>query len=127
MGFFVCTISIYLHPLPKSIKLLFKMKHISLFLLSSILYLGVFAGNFKKSDNDTVTNTFNKDFIYSVKKSKSPIIIDGVIDEPDWLAAQKATDFHRVLPIDTGLAYQPSEIMITYDDKALYIAQIFEG
>ena len=73
------------------------MKHISLFLLFSILYFGVFADTFIKSDSDTITNTFNKDFIYNVKKSKSPIIIDGVIDEPDWLAAQKATDFHRVL------------------------------
>ncbi|GAB1451089.1 hypothetical protein MASR2M47_11450 [Draconibacterium sp.] len=101
------------------------MKHTSLFLLFSIFYFSGFAAIFTKSDNDTVTNTFNKDFIYNVKKSKSPIIIDGVIDEPDWLVAQKATDFHRVLPIDTGLAYQPSVIMITYDDKALYLAQIF--
>lgn len=101
------------------------MKHLSLLVLFSIIYFGGFADSFKKSESDTTTNTFNKDFIYNVKKSKSPIIIDGVIDEPDWLAAQKATDFHRVLPIDTGLAYQPSEIMITYDDKAFYIAQIF--
>ena len=74
---------------------------------------------------DTVTNKFNKNYIYNVKRKLSPIIIDGVIDEPDWLVAQKASNFHRVLPIDTGYAYQQSEIMITYDDKALYIAQIF--
>ena len=104
---------------------MFKMKHLSLLALFSIIYFSGFADSFKKSESDSTTNTFNKDFIYNVKKSKSPIIIDGVIDEPDWLAAQKATDFHRVLPIDTGLAYQPSEIMITYDDKAFYIAQIF--
>jgi hypothetical protein len=101
------------------------MKYLSLFILFSVFYFSGFADTIKKSESDSTTNTFNKDFIYNVKKSKSPIIIDGVIEEPDWLAAQKATDFHRVLPVDTGLAYQPSEIMITYDDKAFYIAQIF--
>jgi hypothetical protein len=102
-----------------------KMKYLSLFILLSVVCFSGFAYPFNNSENDTTTNTFNKDFIYNVKKLKSPIIIDGVIDELDWLTAQKATDFHRVLPIDTGLAYQPSEIMITYDDRAFYIAQIF--
>ena len=95
-----------------------------------LLFLNIFVVSSKANPffyfkGDTILNTFNKDFIYNVKKSKSPIIINGVIDEPDWLSAQIATDFHRVLPIDTGIAYQPSEIMITYDDKAFYIAQIF--
>lgn len=101
------------------------MKYLSLLVLFSVIYFSGFANAFEKTESDSTTNTFNKDFIYNVKKSKSPIIIDGVIEEPDWLAAQKATDFHRVLPVDTGLAYQPSEIMITYDDRAFYIAQIF--
>jgi hypothetical protein len=78
-----------------------------------------------KTKADTVLNTFNKNFIYHVKKSQSEIKIDGVIVESDWLVAQKADNFRLVLPIDTGFAAQPSEIMMTYDDKALYIAQIF--
>ncbi len=78
-----------------------------------------------KQKADTIINTFNKDFVYNVKKSQSAIIIDGIVEEPDWLAAQKADKFHRVLPIDTGYAYQQSEILMTYDDKALYLAQIF--
>jgi len=78
-----------------------------------------------KSKSDTIVNTFNKDFIYNIKKSLSPIVIDGVIEEADWQVAQKATDFHLVLPVDSGFAAQPSEIMMTYNEKALYIAQIF--
>ncbi|MCK3683827.1 DUF5916 domain-containing protein [Maribellus sp. YY47] len=74
---------------------------------------------------DSVISTFNKDYVYHVKKARSEIRIDGVIDEADWLAAQKADKFFKVLPVDTGLASQPSTMMMTYDDKALYVAQIF--
>lgn len=77
------------------------------------------------SENDSIVETHNKDYVYIVKKRKSDIKIDGVIDESDWLTAQKATDFHLVLPVDSGFAGQPSEMMMTYDDKALYVAQIF--
>ena len=75
--------------------------------------------------NDSIIETHNKDYVYVVKKRKSDIKIDGVIDEADWQVAQKATDFHLVLPVDSGFAGQPSEMMMTYDDKALYVAQIF--
>ena len=74
---------------------------------------------------DTVIYTFNKNFIYEIKKAKSEIDIDGIIDERDWQAAQKADKFYKVLPIDSGFALQPSVIMMTYDEKALYLAQIF--
>ena len=75
--------------------------------------------------SDTTLNTFNKDYVYHVKKLQSVINIDGVIDESDWERAQKADKFYRVLPIDTGFAMQPSTMMMAYDDKALYVAQIF--
>lgn len=77
------------------------------------------------SKNDSIVETHNKDYVYIVKKRKSEIKIDGVIDEADWQEAQKASDFHLVLPVDSGFAVQPSEMMMTYDDKALYVAQIF--
>ena len=104
---------------------MFKMKH--LYLVSLLLGLCLFAGasNGLKSKADSTLNTFNKNFVYNVKKAQSEIKIDGVIDEPDWALAQKADNFYRVLPVDTGFAYQQSEILMTYDDKALYLAQIF--
>ncbi|WP_206610929.1 DUF5916 domain-containing protein [Mariniphaga sediminis] len=95
------------------------------------LLLFVFAGllaeaaPFKKWKNDTINDTYNKDFVYHVKKTQGSIQIDGVLDEPDWTAAQKADGFFRVLPIDTGLALQQSEVMMTYDEKALYLAFVF--
>lgn len=74
---------------------------------------------------DTAVNTFNKHVVYQLRKAKAPIKIDAIIDEPDWELAQKGDKFYKVLPIDTGYASQPSTILMTYDDKALYVAQIF--
>lgn len=104
---------------------MFIMKQFSLLFLFFILVISVNANGIIKSKKDTVINTFNKDFVYNVKKAQSTIKIDGVIEEPDWMIAQKADNFYRVLPIDTGFAYQQSVILLTYDDKALYLAQIF--
>ena len=84
-----------------------------------------FADGFKKAKKDTVGNTFNKDYVLHIKKAHSPIKIDGIIDEHDWNEAEQAIDFHTVLPIDTGLAVQPSEVVMTYDDKAFYLAFTF--
>jgi hypothetical protein len=48
-----------------------------------------------------------------------------VIDEPDWLKADKAKDFRLVLPIDSGFASSKSEVEMTYDDKAFYVGATF--
>lgn len=86
--------------------------------------LSVMAGTIGKSQKDTI-NIHNKNFIYNIKKTNSPVIIDGVLEESVWEQAQKATDFYLVLPVDSGFARQQSEVMMTYDDKALYMAVVF--
>ena len=101
------------------------MKLSLVFVFCLLLSLSGSANGFKTKSDSTV-NTFNKDFIYRVKKiTEGGITIDGVIDEPDWERAQKTENFYRVLPVDTGFATQPSTMMMAYDDKALYVAQIF--
>ncbi|MFV0266716.1 MAG: DUF5916 domain-containing protein [Draconibacterium sp.] len=91
-----------------------------------MLYVAaVGASNVLQTNPDTTISTFNKDYAYEVKKVRSEIRVDGVIEEPDWQAAQKADTFLKVLPIDSGYATQLSTILMTYDDKALYLAQIF--
>ncbi|WP_319499867.1 DUF5916 domain-containing protein [uncultured Draconibacterium sp.] len=94
-----------------------------LFLCVCLAYTAV--ANSYSSKSDTTINTFNKAYVYRVKKLQGVINIDGVIDESDWQSAQKADKFYRVLPVDTGFATQPSTMMMAYDDKALYVAQIF--
>jgi hypothetical protein len=67
----------------------------------------------------------NLDYVLHVKKATSTIKLDGKIDEQDWKDAEKAKDFHLVLPVDTGLAKSPSEVVMTYDDKAFYLGVTF--
>ena len=75
-------------------------------------------------------NTFGQaevnraNYVYHIKKAVQPIVVDGSLDEPDWQNAQVAKDFYRVLPIDTGYASTPTEVMVSYDDKILYFGII---
>ena len=71
------------------------------------------------------SNKRNLDYVLHVKKAVDPIKLDGIIDEPDWISAEKAKNFHLVLPVDTGLAKSPSEVVMTYDDKAFYLGVTF--
>ncbi len=104
---------------------MFKVPHLVLICFLFFGYSAFGINPVKKYKSDTTLSKYNKNFVYNVKKATAPISIDGVLDEPDWLLAQKAKDFRLVLPIDTGFAYQQSEVMMTYDDKALYLGFIF--
>jgi hypothetical protein len=101
------------------------MKQISLLLFLVVIFFSSRAIGIKYAPSDTTSNTYNKNFVYHIKKAKSTINIDGVIEEEDWLNAQKANHFYRVLPVDTGFAYQQSEVLMTYDEKAFYLAFSF--
>jgi hypothetical protein len=94
-------------------------------LLLPVLFLACMANVFAQPQNDDIINTFNKNYVLNIKKAQSFITIDGVIEEPDWMHAQKADQFYKVLPIDTGFAIQQSEVLMTYDDKAFYLAFTF--
>jgi len=76
---------------------------------------------------DTVgINIRNKNFVYVAKKMKGDdILLDGVLDEQDWLVANKAENFRLVTPVDSGYPKQASEVMITYNNKAMYMAVVF--
>jgi len=78
----------------KDVKRLFRLG--SLFILIFTSSVAV-AGTSGKLKNDAIADIHNKNFVYNIKKSLSAINIDGVIDEADWEAAQKATDFYLVL------------------------------
>lgn len=75
--------------------------------------------------SDPVVTKKNLDYILHVKKAEGPIKIDGQINEPDWEVAERAKDFKLVLPVDSGLAKSPSEVVMTYDDKAFYVGFTF--
>ncbi|RPI46066.1 MAG: hydrolase, partial [Bacteroidetes bacterium] len=52
------------------------------------------------------------------------IRIDGELDEEAWSLAERATEFRRILPIDTGLARAQTEVMILYDETNFYLGII---
>lgn len=59
-----------------------------------------------------------------INQTDEKISIDGILDEDVWATAERASQFQRVLPIDTGYARAASEVMLTYDDAGLYMGII---
>lgn len=56
-----------------------------------------------------------------ITKTDSQITIDGILDEPIWKNADKATDFHRQYPTDDSMAYSKTEASLVYDMNNLYV------
>ncbi len=63
----------------------------------------------------------NERFQLHIRKTSLPIKIDGIMDEAAWQQADKTSDFHMVLPMDTSLARVKTEVRMTYDDKNIYL------
>lgn len=66
----------------------------------------------------------NAAFQLRLHKTTSPVIVDGVLDEPAWHEAETATDFYMVLPMDTSRARVRTDVRMTYDDKHLYLIAV---
>jgi hypothetical protein len=56
-----------------------------------------------------------------VKFAASPVI-DGNLDDEVWKSAQVLKDFYQTAPGDNIAPSKPTEVMIGYDEKHLYIA-----
>ena len=80
---------------------------------------------FLKKDSLAITGTINQNYKIHAKKLEGTIKLDGIINEEDWLKAEKADNFYMVLPYDTGHSAAKSEIMMAYDEKAFYLALVF--
>ena len=68
-------------------------------------------------------NAQDKKFL-NLKRAKTPPKIDGVLNDPAWQEAEKATDFVQFRPA-MGVAEIPEEatvVQVTYDDNAVYFA-----
>jgi hypothetical protein len=53
-----------------------------------------------------------------------PIKIDGILDEISWQTSDKAENFIRVTPVDTGFAVAQTTVFITYDKSYIYLGAI---
>ncbi len=64
----------------------------------------------------------SEEYILKIKKASDQINVDGSLSEQSWLDADIARNFSRVLPMDTGFAETKTEVMMTYDDRNIYMA-----
>ncbi|MGI8787088.1 MAG: DUF5916 domain-containing protein [Pyrinomonadaceae bacterium] len=56
-----------------------------------------------------------------VVKFDAPPVIDGRLDEEVWKTAQVLKDFYQTSPGDNIASSKPTEVMLGYDEKNLYI------
>ncbi|WP_225859843.1 MULTISPECIES: carbohydrate binding family 9 domain-containing protein [Chitinophaga] len=59
-----------------------------------------------------------------IRKTTTPVVIDGIPDDAAWATADRTSDFHMVLPMDTSLAKVRTEVRMTYDQQNLYLLVI---
>jgi hypothetical protein len=51
----------------------------------------------------------------------TPLVIDGVLDEPVYKQAKPAKDFVQMQPYNGKASFQPSEVYFFYDQTAIYV------
>ncbi len=60
----------------------------------------------------------------TIRRAAGPIKLDGVLDDEGWKGAAKADNFAEHNPGDQTQPAVNTEVLITYDDKNLYVAWI---
>ena len=85
------------------------MKYHLLFSLSLLAFLSLKAQNTPRKQINAL-------------RTEGGIKIDGVIDEPEWLKAESATDFIQLEPNPGKPSPEKTDVRILYDNKAIYVA-----
>lgn len=58
---------------------------------------------------------------FHIKKAKTLIKLDGILDETAWQSSDLADNFYLNKPYDTSYAVNQSEVKLTFDDQFLYV------
>jgi hypothetical protein len=66
----------------------------------------------------------NESYQLHISRATSSITVDGVVDEPAWQAAEIATDFWMVLPMDTSRCKVRTDVRMTYDAQNVYLSAV---
>ena len=59
-----------------------------------------------------------------IKKAKGEIVLDGVLDEPDWQTADVAGNWYVNYPVDTIPSPFQTEARLTFNDHFLYVSYV---
>jgi hypothetical protein len=102
----------YIRPLFLSISSIAVMQKILLLACSCVFTLAVLAQ--KK----------NASFVLPIRRTSSPIKVDGVANEEAWKKVEVAKDFLMVLPMDTSRAAVKTEVAMAYDNTNVYLLAI---
>jgi hypothetical protein len=63
----------------------------------------------------------NAPYRLHIRKTVSPVAINGIMDDPAWQQAAPADRFFMVLPMDTSYAEVATEVRMCYDARNIYI------
>ncbi len=66
----------------------------------------------------------NESYQLHISRATSPVILDGAVDESAWQAAEVASNFWMVLPMDTSRANVRTDVRMTYDDQNVYLSAV---
>src|SRR5688572_18959294 len=56
-----------------------------------------------------------------IPKSAAKPVVDGKLDEEIWKSAAVLKDFYQIDPGDNSAPLNPTEVLLAYDEKTLYI------
>ncbi len=59
-----------------------------------------------------------------IRKATGPMMVDGILDEPDWNSADIAEDFFQHFPYDSSYAITKTQVRLTFDDQNIYVSAI---
>ena len=66
----------------------------------------------------------NEAYQLKIRRATSPIIIDGLRNEPTWESADVANSFFMITPMDTSKAQVRTEVQMAYDDQNIYLIAV---
>lgn len=58
----------------------------------------------------------------AITRTSEPITVDGRLDDAGWTGAARVTDFSEVEPNERAQPPVDTEVLVTYDDRNLYVA-----
>ncbi len=91
----------------------------NLYLAVGVILLGM--NTLFAQDNNTADE---EKYNIHIKKSKTPIKLDGLMDEESWKTADIAKSFFLNRPYDSSFASLQTEVKILFDDNFIYVAAI---
>ena len=87
--------------------------------ISNYLFIGLFLFSLNLTSQNRAGQA-----IYRFEKAKSSIIIDGILNESDWVTAKRGGGFYQNFPTSDSPALDSTQFMITYSDEFIYVGII---